>query len=213
MHDDMMVKCHVVVWIQGKPVDNIQEPAEQCSCVCLSKSGVLRSRVWNQELGSVRATPEPVRVYRSHFRGSREGNAKGIMLRGDSIIALTWAMTERPRGVRVTNASIIWTLLCIATDIDMKKVTHIAGEENGRCDRLSRRGSDTTISVLQEAEDMGTRGADVLEIDSNQSVRDIIGLCDPRTDLNSEAEFMSFWLRARGIIEVFVKKYLHTPHT
>ena len=134
----------------------------------------------------------------------------GIALRGDSVTALTWAMTERPRGVRVTNASMIWTLLCIATDIDVKEVTHIAGEDNGRCDRLSRRGTDTTISVAEEAEDMGMRGAEVVDLDSDGSVREIIGLCDPRTELNSEADFLLFWLRARGVIGAFVKKYVRT---
>ena len=134
----------------------------------------------------------------------------GIALRGDSVTALTWAMTERPRGVRVTNASMIWTLLCIATDIDVKEVTHIAGEDNGRCDRLSRRGTDTTISVAEEAEDMGMRGAEVVDLDSDGIVREIIGLCDPRTELNSEADFLLFWLRARGVIGAFVKKYVRT---
>ena len=52
----------------------------------------------------------------------------GIALRGDIVTALTWAMTERPRGVRVTNASMIWTLLCIATDIDVKEVTLLQRE-------------------------------------------------------------------------------------
>ena len=50
-------KCRVV-WIQGKPEDCTQDPAERCSRVCLGTygSGVLRSRVWNQDLGSARAT-------------------------------------------------------------------------------------------------------------------------------------------------------------
>jgi hypothetical protein len=63
----------------------------------------------------------------------------GIALRGDSVTALTWTMTERPRVVRVTNASMIWTLLCIAADVDVKEVAHIAGEDSKQCDRLSRR--------------------------------------------------------------------------
>jgi hypothetical protein len=43
-------------------------------------------------------------------------------------------LTERPKGVRVTNASVL-----IAADVDVKEVTHIAGEDNQQCDRLSRR--------------------------------------------------------------------------
>ena len=34
-----------------------------------------------------------------------------IALREDSITALTWAITERPRG----SISMVWTLLCVAT--------------------------------------------------------------------------------------------------
>ena len=31
-------------------------------------------------------------------------SGRNVVLRGDSVTALTWAITERPRGVRVTNA-------------------------------------------------------------------------------------------------------------
>jgi hypothetical protein len=57
IQDVMMMKSRVV-WIRGRPGDYIQEPAEECSCVCSRTYGleVLRSRVWNQDLGSVCAT-------------------------------------------------------------------------------------------------------------------------------------------------------------
>ena len=51
---------------------------------------------------------------------------QSLALRGDSVTALTWAITERPRGAIVTNAAMIWTLLCIAADIDIREMTHIA---------------------------------------------------------------------------------------
>jgi hypothetical protein len=43
-----------------------------------------------------------------------------IALRGDSVAALIWTMRERPRGVRVTNASMIWKLLCMWTSIRLR---------------------------------------------------------------------------------------------
>ena len=61
-----------------------------------------------------------------------------IEIRGDSVAALTWAETERPRGQLVTNASIVFTLLCIRFNLDAKKGVHISGDDNWRCDRLSR---------------------------------------------------------------------------
>jgi hypothetical protein len=137
----------------------------------------------------------------------------GIALRGDSVTALTWAMTERPRGVRVTNASMIWMLLCIAADVDVKEVTHIAGEDNKQCDRLSRRwdiGKVPTMSVSEEAEDMGLRGVDVLEMDVDSGVRGVVELCDPRTELSTESQFISFWMRARSAIDTFISMHNRT---
>ena len=141
----------------------------------------------------------------------------GIALRGDSVTALTWTMTERPRGVRVTNAAMVWTLLCIAADVDVKEVTHIPGEDNEQCDRLSRRwdvGKTPTMSVLEEAEDMGLKGVIVVDMDTDVSVRRIVELCDPKMELKSESQFIAFWMRARSAIDMFMTTHNHPlPHT
>ena len=141
----------------------------------------------------------------------------GIALRGDSVTALTWTMTERPRGVRVTNAAMVWTLLCIAADVDVKEVTHIAGEDNEQCDRLSRRwdvGKTPTMSVLEEAEDMGLKGVIVVDMDTDVSVRRIVELCDPKMELKSESQFIAFWMRARSAIDLFMTTHNHPlPYT
>jgi hypothetical protein len=128
----------------------------------------------------------------------------GIALRGDSVTALTWTMTERPRGVRVSNASMIWTLLCINADVDVKEVTHIPGEDNKQCDRLSRRwdvGKTPNMTVSEEAEDMGLGRVEEVEMDLDPSVRGIVELCDPRVELSSESQFISFWMKARSAID------------
>ena len=120
-----------------------------------------------------------------------------------------WTRTERPRGVRVTNAS---TPLCIAAGVEVKEVTHIAREDSGKCDRLSRRwdlGKTPTMSVTEEAEEMGLGAANVLEMGAVPSVRGMIEHCDPRTDLNSESQFITFWLQARRAIDSFVSMYTH----
>ena len=56
-----------------------------------------------------------------------------IEIRGDSISALTWAATERYRGERIINASMIFTSLCIACGMNVKIASHIAGVNNERC--------------------------------------------------------------------------------
>lgn len=137
------------------------------------------------------------------FRG------RSVALRGDSVTALTWAITERPRGERVTKAAMVFSLLCIAAGVDVKEVTHIPGTENKRCDQLSRRGRAPTMSISAEAEAMGVRGATVVEIDGDQDVRDILTLCDPRHELRSEEDFIGFWSAARNAIDSFLQR--HSP--
>ena len=132
---------------------------------------------------------------------------RSVALRGDSVTALTWAITERPRGGRVTKAAMVFSLLCIASDVDVREVTHIAGTENKNCDRLSRRGSAPAMSILEEAEAMGVRGVKVVEIDGDEDITDILKLCDPRCELHSEEEFIGFWTAARNAIDSFLRRH------
>ena len=137
------------------------------------------------------------------FRG------KSVALRGDSVTALTWAITERPRGERVTKAAMVFSLLCIASGVDVREVKHIAGTENKNCDRLSRRGRSPAMSIIEEAEAMGLRRVDVVEIDGDKDITDILKLCDPRHELHSEEEFIRFWSAARNAIDSFLQR--HAP--
>jgi hypothetical protein len=82
---------------------------------------------------------------------------RNIALRGDSVTALTWAIT-----VKTTNAAMVWTQLCIAEDVNVK--THIAGTANVNCDMLSRRKFDAGLSVADEASEMGVTGGAVVEV-------------------------------------------------
>jgi hypothetical protein len=92
-------------------------------------------------------------------------------------------------------------VLCMAAN-----TMHIVGKANGNCDRLSRRwdrGEAPVMSVSEEADDMGVGGGEVLEM-STVSVRGIIELCDPRTLMDSESEFIAIWVKARSAIDIFI---------
>jgi hypothetical protein len=101
----------------------------------------------------------------------------------------------------------IWTLLCIAADVHVNEVTHIAGKDNANCDRLSRREGATTVSVADEAVEMGVVGGAVLEVNRDEIVMAILRLCNPRTELGSELDFIDFWIRARSAIDSFLDKH------
>lgn len=132
---------------------------------------------------------------------------RSLALRGDSVTALTWAITERPRGVIVTKAAMMWSLLCVATDVNVSEVTHIAGTENEKCDRLSRRGTAANVSVAREAYDMGLSSARVISFEKEESVMRILQLCDPRIELATEQEFIRFWSQAREAIQKFTDEH------
>ena len=128
-------------------------------------------------------------------------SGRSLALRGDSMTALTWAITERPRGSIVCNASMVWTLLCVATDINVTEMTHIAGKDNSNCDRLSRREKDEpNTPVEQMANEMGIGTTTVLQLDSQETVMDILSMCDPRILLTSESDFIAFWQKTRSAI-------------
>lgn len=52
----------------------------------------------------------------------------------------------------------VLTLQCVASNIDVVEMTHIAGKDNDKCDRLSRRGATPAASVENEVREMGVEG-------------------------------------------------------
>jgi hypothetical protein len=120
------------------------------------------------------------------------GQRRSLALKGDSVTALTWSTTERVRGPIVTNASMVSTLLCVAADIDVTRIIHIPGENNKNCDRLSRRGAVSTVTVEEEVRSMGIEGVQIVEVNGEESVMAALRLCDPRRILATEADFISF---------------------
>jgi hypothetical protein len=74
----------------------------------------------------------------------------------------------------------IWTLLCVAADVDIRETTHIPGEQNDNCDQLSWRGLRPTNSVSEHAHAMGIGEAKVIDIAGDEEIMDLIFLCDPR---------------------------------
>jgi hypothetical protein len=123
------------------------------------------------------------------------------------VTALIWAISERPRGKIVTNTSIVWILLCVATNIDVREVTHIPDDENEKCDRLSRRGVTPAMTVMEEARDMGIEGAVVVVLNEDVMVMELLWLCDPRRKLESDSEFLQLSSEVRDAVNVFVDLY------
>ena len=139
-----------------------------------------------------------------------------MSLRGDSVTALTWAITERPKGERVTRAAIIWTMLCVAVNINIDSITHISGKSNGVCDALSRRGTKHKLTVKEHAILLGLGEVKVIDVHGDEDVMALLELCRPGSSSQTDEEFAAFWKRARSAVESLVACFpipnLKLPH-
>ena len=122
-----------------------------------------------------------------------------IELRGDSIAALTWAKTERCRGSLVTNASMVFTMLCVAFNLDVKSATHIAGKDNLVCDRLSRLGASGQ-SVASVVSECGFGEVQVIDLGLCDNTQYLLSSCNPAISFAAEPEFVSYWSDVRRAI-------------
>ncbi len=128
--------------------------------------------------------------------------------------ALTWAITERPRGSIVTNAAMVWTLLCVAADVDVRSITHIPGVDNEKCDQLSRRGQTPSNTVREHAVSLGLSGASEVELGLDGNVMALLKLCSPQIPIDSDTDFTTFWKAARENVDSFLTRHKSpTPPT
>ena len=140
------------------------------------------------------------------------GNAgRSIALRGDSVTALTWAITKRPRGSLVTNAATIWTLLCIAADIHVSEITHLPGADNDRCDQLSRRGPKPTLSLAEHAITLGLGTAPEISLEDDTDASTLLRLCQPSVPTDTDTDFIALWGLAQSSIDSFLSRYPSLP--
>lgn len=123
-----------------------------------------------------------------------------VEIRGDSVAALTWAETERPRGEVVTNASMVFTLLVINFGLDIKKSVHISGEDNWRCDKLSRL-SESQEGLREALMGMELESTRIINLQDNCHVQKLLSSCSPKRCLNGEQKFLDFWGEIRGALE------------
>jgi hypothetical protein len=65
-------------------------------------------------------------------------------------------------------------------------------------------GGDPATSISDEAAEMGMQGVRVVEMNGDETVMDIVELCDPRREIGSEKQFIEFWNSARRAIDAFL---------
>ena len=127
-----------------------------------------------------------------------------VEIRGDSVAALTWAEKERPRGELVTNASMVFTLLVVKFGLDVKKSVHISGDDNWRCDKLSRL-SESQEGLREVLMGMELESTLIVNLQDNCHVQKLLYSCSPKRCLNGEQKFLKFCGEIRGALEEILK--------
>ena len=103
-----------------------------------------------------------------------------VTMRGDSISALTWVSTERYRGVSVSNASMVFPMLCINQELIVRESIHIPGSDNGRCDALSRLW-ESRKNMKAVMTSIGLDNSREVDLQGCQHVQHLLASCDPST--------------------------------
>lgn len=114
-----------------------------------------------------------------------------VLLRGDSVSALTWATKGTVRSDRALRAAAMWAQYVVMKGINVVGTHHLSHEINTRTDILSRQGSWHDV-LAEDVQHYGGRLHPCTpELDLH--CQNLLHLVDPQRPLDSDAEFGEFF--------------------
>jgi hypothetical protein len=70
------------------------------------------------------------------------------------------------------------------------------------------------LTVREEAREMGIYGGVMMEVNGDEEIMGLLRLCEPRRKLESDSDFIAFWMEMRDAVNIFVDHHtLHIPAT
>ena len=105
-----------------------------------------------------------------------------VIIRGDNKSSLKWGLTENYKSILSRRASLFLTTTILKSNILIEDQIHIAGVNNVKCDRLSRRTASP--------EDLGFKPNQII---NNPILDCIIKFCDPIIGVSSPEEISTMW--------------------
>lgn len=119
-----------------------------------------------------------------------------VSLRGDSVSALTWASKQKFRSELVCHAAMFFVMQCVAKQVVITGHEHLPAEFNTATDRLSRREVGETYEMMGRSHPR-LQGLEVWD----PEVEQVLPLCDPRREVDSEGGFLEFWREIQRVLE------------
>ena len=115
-----------------------------------------------------------------------------VEFRGDSSTVLSWAKKEKSKGVLVSNAAIVFSLLCIRFGLNVQDTTHISGEQNWRCDTLSRLTTEK-LTITEALEKIDRSKTKIVDINNSENTNVLLSSCNPKMLIENDDEFLFCW--------------------
>ena len=117
-----------------------------------------------------------------------------IRLCGDSKTSLSWGLDGHFRGKLCQKAALVYILATTLFNIVVTEASHIPGEHNVVCDRLSRQKAT--------ASDYGISYRVLTDLSISTVLHSFLALVDPTTDtlLDNEASFRAFWRSSHDLL-------------
>ena len=112
------------------------------------------------------------------------------------VTASRLSLGQKQRGLGVgkviTNAAMVFTLLCVSHSIEVKEAIHIGGNANHRCDQLSRI-AESGMAVAEVLASIGLGGIQNLILERDSTAMKVVECCRPDRYFNAEEDFIAFW--------------------
>ena len=122
-------------------------------------------------------------------------DVSSVLLKGDSVTALSWAEGGRFKSDNVMNAATVFTMVCVIHGVHVVGTELVTSEENWMCDGLSRREpgeSWVALMKMMGLENPVFTSLTEINLDGMESV---IDLCNPKLEWNDEEKFAVYWRR------------------
>lgn len=122
-------------------------------------------------------------------------DVSSVLLKGDSVTALSWAEGGRFKSDNVMNAATVFTMVCVIHGVHVVGTELVTSEENWMCDGLSRREPGESWVALMKR--MGLENpvfTSLTEINLD-GMESVIDLCNPKLEWNDEEKFAVYWRR------------------
>jgi hypothetical protein len=128
-----------------------------------------------------------------------------LKIMGDSKASETWCAKENFKSTVARGAALMYISLGVEFEFWVEDTEFVKGEENGVCDKLSRRSETDrgrgAVSAANLVYGLGINPKFLWEVEKSPFGKELIELCNPLLELSDDNTFKAFSRRMRKLID------------